>query len=403
MLDLDGDGAVSRCEVGVLYRPLARLMTVDRGDANTLHPHCAALYRCLETPDDSLPAADVASATDPSSDATSREQRPDVTEAGRKLQQLVASTSKPSPPTLTGHCVHSPRQLLRAQLWRAPDPGQQQIQPPPLLHEQKEEEEEQRQQQLRQRQQQPHANEAEEMVRAAVEAGGGQSALEAINPVHEQPLPENPVPAMPAGGLGEIAPVQYAKDEAAAEEVDEEEVDEEEVDAALCRRGDLGPFPCLEDGCEKHTVAIGCRELAAVRGLSGFLLPTSYFLCPTSYPTEGARFCERRTLLSNRLPSSLRTCCMQCRIAPQCIFMLDWPYGILPTTRPLIFSSCDAGSCDACCAQSSCNMQLGEIWRAPQRWAARMRVWEACPQACRLCGEPERAQGPNEDAGSCDA
>lgn len=38
--------------------------------------------------------------------------------------------------------------------------------------------------------------------------------------------------------------------------------EESEVGEALCARGDLGPFPCLEDGCEPHGVAISCARLA---------------------------------------------------------------------------------------------------------------------------------------------
>ena len=33
-------------------------------------------------------------------------------------------------------------------------------------------------------------------------------------------------------------------------EEEEDEHEELHVDEALCGRGDLGPFPCLEEGCE---------------------------------------------------------------------------------------------------------------------------------------------------------
>ena len=90
---------------------------------------------------------------------------------------------------------------------------------------------------------------------------------------------------------------------------------------ALCDRGDLGPWPCLEAGCEPHGIAISCSRLAS----------------------------------------------------------------------------------------SSCDARLDEVWAAPQRWAARMRVWEVCPHACGLCGggpgaeQPDQQQGRGGQMGSCDA
>ena len=90
---------------------------------------------------------------------------------------------------------------------------------------------------------------------------------------------------------------------------------EEEVGPALCSRGDLGPFPCLESGCHAHGLAIGCRHLAK------------------------------------------------------------------------------GGACDK---------TFGDVWQRPQGWAARLRVWEACPHACDLCDEPQEAER-RPIMGSCDA
>ena len=110
-------------------------------------------------------------------------------------------------------------------------------------------------------------------------------------------------------------------DDMAAEETvveEEKEREEEVVGEALCRRGDLGPFPCLEPGCAAHGIAIGCRQLA--RG-------------------------------------------------------------------------------------TACDKRFSEVWARPQGWAARLRVWEACPRACSLCAEepgPRRGM-PTQNMGSCDA
>ena len=102
------------------------------------------------------------------------------------------------------------------------------------------------------------------------------------------------------------------------EEDKEEEKEEEEVGEALCRRGDLGPFPCLEPGCAAHGIAIGCTQLA--RG-------------------------------------------------------------------------------------TACDKRFSDVWARPQGWAARLRVWEACPRACSLCGEEPagRSGAPARNMGSCDA
>lgn len=103
---------------------------------------------------------------------------------------------------------------------------------------------------------------------------------------------------------------------AAAADWQEGEKGEEEVGPALCSRGDLGPFPCLESGCHAHGLAIGCRHLAK------------------------------------------------------------------------------GGACDK---------TFGDVWQRPQGWAARLRVWEACPHACDLCDEPQEAERRPPMMGSCDA
>lgn len=198
-LDVDDDGSVSRCEMGMLYTPLADLVRQEGGRLHALQPGCRELYQCLEVP-------------------------------------------PPEPP--------SP---LSAEV-RTPD-----------------------------------------CVRAPGQSGAAPSATDSVS----------------VGGSGALRSVDSASTHR-----------EEEVDAALCQRGDLGPFPCFEPGCEKYEAVISC--------------------------------------------------------------------GVLGRSH------------------DGCNSKFAELWTRPQRWAANMRVWEACPVACGLCELQRRSWrssmgGSGGGGGSCDA
>ena len=100
------------------------------------------------------------------------------------------------------------------------------------------------------------------------------------------------------------------------------EVIEMKATSQMCHAGDLGPFPCFEEGCERYTgIVMDCPRLK-----------------------EGG----------------------------------------------------------------ACSDLFSQVWKQPQSWAARLRVWEACPHSCGLCDEEvrrlqEAAMARRRGGGSCDA
>lgn len=138
---------------------------------------------------------------------------------------------------------------------------------------------------------------------------------EAVN--HPEQGTDHPEHALAGSDLAAQSTDWDAHSDGGVAWIDGAEQAETEIGHA-CARDDLGPWPCLESGCDVHGVVISCARLAG------------------------------------------------------------------------------GGVCD---------QLFRNVWERPQRWIAHMRVWEACPHACGLCGRTttRRGRGARNSMGSCDA